>query len=130
MAGDPVSGLERPERRHFLRAADGGKRTACAKSATRWGRNWTRGIARYWCPGAPESRIRHRGRGQERTRVRVQWPLVVRGCCRPLHDDAQIHDGDFIRYVPDHAKIVTDEEVGEMALVADSLQQLEELGLN
>ena len=49
---------------------------------------------------------------------------------RDLDDLAEIHHGDAVAQVPDHRKIVRDEDVGEAEAVAQRLEQVDDLRLD
>ena len=45
-------------------------------------------------------------------------------------DFAEVHDGDAVADVADHAEVVGDEEVGEVVFVLQVLQEVDDLGLD
>jgi hypothetical protein len=68
--------------------------------------------------------------GQQRLRVWVIRPiehLLGRGT---FHDATEIHDQHAIREMFDHAKIVTDEQIGQVQIAAKVHEQIEDLCLN
>ena len=45
-------------------------------------------------------------------------------------DAAEIHDGDLVADVLDHAEVVRDEDVAQLELLAQVFQQVDDLGLD
>src|SRR5215217_3612872 len=126
MAGNQVPGLNLPQWRNLLGAKRGRVRAAGAESATRRGRNRARWVTGDDEPLATETRVGDRGGGEQSLCVRVPGVRVELRRRRMLDDDSQIHDRDLIRNVTDDAEIMADEEVREIALVAQALQELED----
>ena len=46
-----------------------------------------------------------------------------------LHDPAQIHDDHVVGHLGDHAQVVGDEDDGQLLLLLQLAQQVEDLGL-
>jgi hypothetical protein len=53
---------------------------------------------------------------------------VVR--CRRFHDPAEVHDGDPVADMADDRQVVGDEQVGQLELVLEALQEVDDLGLD
>ena len=47
-----------------------------------------------------------------------------------LDDTAEVHDRDPVRYLPDHGQVVRDEDEGEVEVVLEAAQQVEDLRLD
>ena len=72
VAGDPVTGPEVPQPRHFAGAAFGGERATRAKAAPgRWG-YLARWIAGNWRATTTKERVLNRRSGQKGARIRMQ----------------------------------------------------------
>ena len=74
--------------------------------------------------------VRLHRRGQQRRRVVVGRRLVedVRRC--DLAQAAEVHHGDAVTDVLDHGQVVRDEQDGQVVLLLQVLQQVEDLGLH
>ena len=85
------------------------------KPAPRW---WINGVGH----GARQSSmpIRHGVSGQRRIRVAqhlgVGMERIVENlsCWTFFHQSPQVHDGDLVRHMFDHAKVVSDEEIRQL----------------
>src|SRR5829696_6494936 len=60
----------------------------------------------------------------------MQRLLIERDGWRTLDDYSQVHHRNVVRDVAHNAEVVTNEEVGEGALIAQALQELQDLGLD
>ena len=47
-----------------------------------------------------------------------------------FHDGAQVHDGDLVGEVVHHGEVMGDEDIGEVHLLLEGFQQVEDLGLD
>src|SRR5215212_7434123 len=81
-------------------------------------------------PGALLHRIGNRDRRKQRLGIRVRRVLVDIVDRADLHDLAQIHHRYPIRDVPDHRKVVRDEEVGQRELGLQLVQQVDHSSLD
>ena len=79
-------------------------------------------------PCAPRLRDRHRR--QQRLGVGVQRHLEQARLVGHLDDAAEIHDRDPVADVLDHRQIVRDEQVGQLELVLQIHQQVDDLRLD
>ena len=77
-----------------------------------------------------ELRVGHRHRGHQRARVGVAWLGVEGVPLGGLDDLAQVHHRDAVRDVLDHGQVVRDEQVGQVELVLEILEEVEDLGLD
>ncbi len=68
--------------------------------------------------------------GEQRLRVGMHRRVVDGGLVALLDDAPEIHDGDAIRGVFHHRKVVGDEQIGKAELVLQVLQQVNDLGLD
>src|SRR3954447_4827360 len=75
-------------------------------------------------------RIRHRQRGQQRPRVRMPGLAEQFAGRRELDDLAQVHHRDPVTHVLDHGQVVRDEHVGEVELLLQIRQQVDDLRLD
>ena len=74
--------------------------------------------------------VRNRHRREQGDRVRVERVVVQLVRRRDLDDHPEVHDGDPVRGVPNDGEVVRDEEVGELELVLQRLEQVDDLGLD
>ena len=68
--------------------------------------------------------------GEERRRVVVGRRLVEQVGGGDLAEAAQVHDGHPVAHVLDHRQVVGDEEDGQVVLLLQVLEQVEDLGLH
>src|SRR5829696_8314619 len=81
-------------------------------------------------PGALLHRIGNRDSRKQRLGIRMRRVLVDIVDRTDLHDLAQIHHRYPIRDVPDHRKVVRDEEVGQRELGLQLVQQVDHSSLD
>ena len=75
-------------------------------------------------------RVRDRNRGQQRLGIRVHGVVEELVGLRELHHLAEVHHRDPVTQVVHDAQVMGDEEIREVELVAQVLQQVDDLGLN
>jgi hypothetical protein len=75
--------------------------------------------------GAFGPRIGDRHCREQGLRIGVGGPLVDVSAGPDLHDLAEVHHGDPIRYVPYDGQVVRDEEVGDTELVLEILEKVD-----
>ena len=78
----------------------------------------------------PRPRLRDRHRGEERLGVRVQRHLEQARLVGDLHDAAEVHHRHPVADVLDHREIVGDEQEGELQLVLQVHEQVDDLRLD
>ena len=77
-----------------------------------------------------QRRVGDGNRRQQRLRIGVQRLLVEFRAGRQLHQLAEIHDRHAGRDVADHAEVMRDEQVGQLQVLLQLLQQVDDLGLD
>ena len=74
--------------------------------------------------------MRRRDRRQQRLGIGMRRRAEQAVGIRDLDDAAEIHHRDAVRNVPDHRKIVRNEQVGEIQLPLQILEQVDDLRLH
>ena len=127
MTGYAVAALEH-KRRLFLGTALLCKWTARMEATAAWRIDGTRHVPLKHNALASARWIRRRR--QQGPRVRMSGVAVQSGRRGNLDDLAQVHHRDAVADVLDHAQVVRDEEVGELELVLQVEEQVEDLRLD
>src|SRR5688572_15117185 len=109
-----------------------GKRAARMKYATAWRIHWARNLPSDLLVRPPmlDHRVGNGDGGQQRPGVRVARTIEQRIAVGDLDDAAEIHHRYPLADVPDDAEVVPDEEIGEAELVAQLLEQPDDLRLD
>jgi len=130
VAGGHVAAAVLGQWRLLLAADLGGVAAARVETASRGRHDRARHVAleHDLHPAVGQVGVRDRNRGQQGLGVGVDGPLVELLGRRDLHDLAQVHDRDAVRHVPDHAQVVSDEDVGKVQLVLQVIEQVDHLG--
>jgi hypothetical protein len=94
---------------------------------------WVRGIGdftgdRVRPAYAIVARVRDRYGGLQRPRVRMPWRVGHLLPRTVLDDLSQVHDGDVVGEMPDHAEVVRDEDECQRQLATQAAEQVDDLG--
>src|SRR5438874_1775273 len=77
-----------------------------------------------------DGRVGERHRREERDRVGVERLVVERLSRGDLDHRPEVHDGDPVGDVADDGQVVRDEEVGQVELLLEPLEEVDDLGLD
>jgi len=62
--------------------------------------------------------------------VGVEWIIENLSCWTLFHQPPQVHDGDLVRHVLDHAKVVSNEEIRQLEFALERDEQIQNLRLH
>ena len=131
MARGPMPRHHLAQRGHVVVAARHHVRAARMEVAARRRIDRARHIPREDHPLAPpRAGLRDRHRRQQRLGVRMQRHLEQAGLVGGLDDAAQIHHRHAVADVLHHRQIVRDEQIGQLELVLQVHQQIDDLRLD
>src|SRR5438477_11076478 len=120
MAGSAMARRHRFQQWHFRDTALGPERAARVEMTARGRIERARDLAfRFGLGGDGGAMERVGNRGNQRARIRVPRILEDLLPAALLDDTAEIHHGDTVADMLDHAEIVADHDVGEPHLVLE-----------
>ena len=99
-------------------------------STRRVHRAWDFAFDDFVSPARFQRWIRNRHRFEECFGIRMQWIVEQFVCIRQFNHLAEIHHRDTVADMSDDAEIVRNEEIRQAELIAQILEQVDDLRLN